>query len=56
LPFLRNAQYLGKEKGLDTFISILFSHADFTPAPEKQAEKEGVKLVSVEQMAKETPD
>ena len=47
------AQTLAGEKGLDQIYFALFSRTGFTPALEEQAIKEGVKLVTVEQIVKE---
>ena len=47
------AQNLAREKDLDQIFFALFSRAGFTPALERQAAKEGVKLVTVDQIVKE---
>ncbi len=46
---------LAREHGLNQVYLALFSRTGFTPALEKQAAKEGVELVVVEQMVNEKP-
>ncbi len=49
------AQFLAREKGLERVYLALFSRVGFTPALEKQAAREEVKLVTVEQIVQENP-